>query len=206
MSLPPGTKVQGKRAAYIVQNLICMSERSVTVGCKSEDGRNWRLKFYNGESCVTEAALMALVSNPVKGVILPVDMGVFSGSPFAVFANVQARNAASFPIAQDVLTRKIIPQLAYVMNQYHRKRILLRDMCPEHILYDISKQQIAYCGLNNAARVPKNATITKAKGCGQHHSFVAPEVEKYGYSTCSDYYSLGMTLLCLVRGKIRWHL
>ena len=201
MSLPPGTKVCGERGTYIVKNFICMSTRSTTVLCETANGSAYRLKLYNGEHCVDSALQKKTRAVVTKGVISPIDIGEFGGCPFSVYQNVNGTDTSKYPISLNILVQKIIPQLAYVMNQYHGNRILLRDVSPENVLYRVQEQQIAYCGFNNMAVLPDKATITKANGYGQHPSFIAPEVPKYGYSTCSDYYSLGVTILSMLLGK-----
>ena len=201
VSVPPGTSLQGKKSKYTVINIICLSDRSVTVLCNDEKGAKYRLKLYNGDSSVTDETQKAICSIGMNGVVLPYDVGQYSGFLFSVFQNLNVTSTDQFPISVQLLKDVIIPQISYVMNQYHRNRILLRDICPEHILYDTAKQQIAYCGYGNAALLQGKATVTKEPGYGQHHSFLAPEVENYGYSIASDYFSLGVTLLSLVKGK-----
>lgn len=201
MSLSPGTKVCGERGTYIVKNFICMSTRSTTVLCETANGSAYRLKLYNGQHCVDGALQKKTRAVVTKGVISPIDIGVFAGCPFSVYQNVNGTDTSKYPISLNILVQKIIPQLAYVMNQYHGNRILLRDISPDNVLYRVQEQQIAYCGFNNMAILPDMATITKANGYGQHPSFIAPEVSKFGYSTCSDYYSLGVTILSMLLGK-----
>ncbi|MBS6588292.1 MAG: serine/threonine protein kinase [Coprococcus sp.] len=201
MSLPPGTKVCGERGTYIIKNFICMSSRSTTVLCESSNGSPFRLKLYNGQHCINSDIQKKMKTVATKGVIVPIDSGKFGGCPFFVYQNVDGTDTSKYPISLNVLVQKIIPQLAFVINQYHRNRILLRDISPENVLYRVQEQQIAYCGFNNMVILPAKATITKANGYGQHSSFIAPEVPKYGYSICSDYYSLGVTILSMMLGK-----
>ncbi len=200
ISLPPGTKLKGFRGTYTVQNMICLSERSLTVASVDESGRKWRLKLYNGEAAVTEKAQRMLYSVSTKGILLPYDIGQFSGMPFAVTQEIKEKSLEKNPISANLIAERIIPQMAYVMEQYHKKGILLRDICPEHILYHQQEQTIAYCGFNNMTVLSGKAIATKAAGYGQHFSFIAPEVDKYGYSIYSDYFSLGVTLLTLING------
>ena len=201
MSLPPGTKLTGERGTYIVKNFICMSSRSTTVSCEVSNGTTYRLKLYNGQYSTSKDLLRKAALVMKKGVIAPFDIGEYGGCPFVVSLNVNATDTSKYPISQNVLIHRIIPQMAYVIQRYHQSRILLRDICPEHILYRISEQQIAYCGFNNLAVLPERATITKEQGYGEHPAFIAPEVPQYGYSTRSDYYSLGLTLLCMMLGR-----
>lgn len=201
VSLPPGTVLKSTEHTYTVQQIICLSDRSVTAGCADESGRTWRLKLFNGESSVTEEIQRTLLETTVKGTVLPVDMGEYAGFRFAVSPVVKARSADQFPVSMQLLRERIIPQLAYVVNQYHRRRILLRDICPEHILYRQQEQRIAYCGFQNAVLLPGKATVTKSPGFGQRPGYLAPETESYGYSVCSDYFSMGAAILTMVRGS-----
>ena len=201
ISLPPGTKVTGEKETYEVKKFICMSSRSVTVLCETSKGILCRLKLFNGQHCITNAVQRKTMSVATKGVIQPVDIGEYGGCPFAVYLNADATDTGKYPISQTILTQKIIPQLSYVVNRYHQMRILLRDICPENVLYKVHEQQIAYCGFSNMTVLPDKVTVTRAAGYGQHPSFVAPEVPKYGYSTCSDYYSLGVSFLSMMLGK-----
>lgn len=202
LSLPPGSVLHGQKGSYTVINIVCVSERSVTVSCTDEQGKGkWRLKLYNGASAVSVEVQKILLSNPVKGVVLPCDTGGFSGLRFSVTPEFKAVDAGQFPIPLQVLTDKVIPQMADIIHQYHQNRILLRDICPSHILYRPEDEKMAYCGLNNAAVLKGNASTTKAPGHGQSAGYLAPEIEKYGYSVCSDYFSFGATILSILRGS-----
>ncbi len=200
LSLPPGTVLRGIKHTYTVKNIICLSERSITVLCNSEDGRSWRLKFYNGNTSVTEEIQRKILSIPMQGVVLPIDIGEFSNIRFSVFPMLSITSTDKFPMSLQLLVDKIIPQLAYVLEQYHKQGVLLRDICPEHILYKPAEQQIAYSGFSNPIMLRGRANVSKSPGWGQHFSYLAPEIEQYGYSTCSDYFALGVTLLTLVKG------
>lgn len=201
VSLPPGTKISGEKGAYIVKQFICMSSRSMTVLCESSSGNPCRVKLYNGQHTIHRDLLKKTMAAASKGIVLPLDIDEYEGAPFAVYPIVDGTDTGKHPVPQSFLVQRVIPQLAFVIHQYHQKRILLRDICPEHVLYKVQDQEIAYCGFGNMAVLPDKATITKINGYGQHPSFIAPEVPKYGYSTCSDYYALGVTILSMMLGK-----
>lgn len=200
-SVPPGTVLKGVKGQYKVVNIICISDRSVTLSCTDASNSSWRLKVYNGNSSVTEELQRSLLGARVNGVLCPSDIGDYSGLRFAVFRKIDgATSADKYPVSIQVLTNKVVPQMAQVLEQYHRSRILLRDICPEHMLYMPNEEKISYCGFSNVVALSGKATTTKAPGYGQHFSFIAPEVEQYGYSSCSDYFSMGVTLLSILRG------
>ena len=200
LSLPPATILKGEKDTYVTQQLLSTSERSVTVKCYGSDKRSWRLKLYNGVASITEEIQKKIMNIDVQGVVRPVDIGEYGSRRFWVFEHVNMKKASEYPIDIQVLKDRIIPQLVYIMNQYHKNRILLRDICPSHVLYEPQSKQIRYTGLSNAALLLPGATVTKAKGMGQEICFLAPEIKEYGYSIYSDYYALGMTILTLVKG------
>ena len=82
ISLPPETILKGQKEAYKVDNIICLSERSVTVSCSDRKGRKFRLKLYNGDTSITEEIQSALNKLQMQGVVLPVDIGDYSGMRF----------------------------------------------------------------------------------------------------------------------------
>ena len=119
MSLPPGTKVQGEKGIYIVKKFICMSARSTTVLCETSNGAAYRLKIFNGNHGITNPVQRKAASVVTKGVISPFDIGIYGGCPFAVYQNVNATDTGKYPISITVLTKRIIPQMAYILNMYH---------------------------------------------------------------------------------------
>lgn len=201
VSLPPGTVLHGEAGEYHVVNIVCLSERSVTVSCTGAEGRKLRLKLYNGQSAMTKDVQKLLLERLGPGAVLPCDIGEFAGQRFAVTPELDVVSTDQFPVSLQVLTEKIIPGMARVIHHYHQRRILLRDICPAHILYKTSDESIGYCGFNNAAVLGGKATTTKTPGFGQEACYLAPEVEQYGYSVFSDYFSLGVTILTLLKGS-----
>ena len=201
ISLPQGTVLSGTRGSYTVSSLITLSDRSLTVRADGSDGKTYQLKFYNGKHSIALDVLRKIQTVQTQGAVLPADTGMYSNMPFAVYPQANLPDTGKLTIAQNVLVKRIIPQMAWVINQFHNSGILLRDICPEHILYNVQTQRIAYTGFSNAALLGDKATVTKAPGYGQKDCFIAPEVSQYGYSRFSDYYSLGVTLLSLVKGK-----
>lgn len=201
MSLPAGTVLEGRRHSYTIINTTSVSGQSVTASCRREDGECRRLKLYERGGSLTEEVLQALLTVSVKGTVQPEDMGAYAGLLFSVTPEVRARSMEQMPVSPKVLTERVIPQLAYVISRYHNNHILLRDLSPEHILWLEKEQRIAFCGLQNAALLPGRATVTKVPCFGPQSRYAAPETDRYGYSTCSDYFALGVTILSLVRGR-----
>ena len=164
VSLPPGAVLKGKKHIYTVKNIICLSERTATVLCSSEDGRPWRLKFYNGNTSVTKELQEKIFSVSVSDAVLPVDLGEFSNLRFAVFPNLSVTSTDKAPVSVQLIEKKIIPKMTNLISRYHKQGILLRDICPEHILYSVNTQEIAFCGFSNPTILQGKATLTKAPG------------------------------------------
>ena len=200
MSMIPGSVVEGAVGRYTIENIISMSERSATALCTDGSGVKCRIKLFNGESYLTEEEQKTIMSFPMQGVLLPSDMGQYLGCRFYVFPNMDVTSVDKYPMSINVLVNKFIPQIAYVINQYHNRGIILRDICPEHILYNPDDEEIKYCGFNNLTILKGKATVTKAPSAGQHYSYISPEAPEYGYSRYSDYFSLAVTILSMIKG------
>lgn len=200
ISLPDGTQVQTGSHTYTTGQILSMDERSVTVLCTDENGKKQRLKFFNGTSSVTQELLREIAGVSAPNVIRPSDVLLWSGKPAAVYDHYPVQNAGEVPVPLSVLRDRIIPGLAQILRSFHSKQILLRDICPEHILYR-PDGQFMYTGFGNPARLEGKATVTKEQGFGQEACYIAPEVEQAGYSIYSDYYALGVTILALLKGK-----
>lgn len=200
LSLPRGTKIQGKSHKYIAGDIITSSSRSVTVSCKDESGNSYRLKYYNGTTVITEELLKQISSMNINKTVLPVDSGVFNGLCFAVYKHYPVTSTDKTPISINVLVRVIIPQMVNIIHSFHAKRMLIRDLEPSHILFDNKTNRIAFCGTSNFLRIPEKVTLSKAPGYGEPETFISPEIEKFGYGSASDYFAFGMTLLSIVKG------
>ncbi|MBQ4045061.1 MAG: hypothetical protein II627_01325, partial [Lachnospiraceae bacterium] len=172
----------------------------VTVACTADNGKKLRLKFFNGSSSVTLDLLREIAGMNVPGAITPSDVFLWSGKPAAVYDHYPVQNAGEVPVPLSILRDRIIPGLAQILKSFHNRQILLRDICPEHILYR-PDGQFMYTGFGNPARLEGKATITREPGFGQEACYIAPEAEQAGYSTFSDYYALGVTILALLKGK-----
>lgn len=200
LSLPRGTKIQGKSHKYIVGDIITNSTRSVTVSCKDESGNAYRLKYYNGTTVITEESLKQISSMNINKMVLPIDSGSFNGLCFAVYKHYPVTSTDKTPISIDILVKVIIPQMVNIIHSFHMKRYLIRDLAPSHILIDNKTNNIAFCGTGNFLRMPEKVTLSKAPGYGEPETFLSPEIEKYGYGSASDYFAFGMTLLSIVKG------
>jgi len=200
-SLPPRTELTGKKRKYTVINILSISERSVSVLCKDLQGKQYRLKLFNGKNSIDEQKISKMMSVNTKGVIRLVDTGTYESYPFWICTDCNVKDTMQQTISVQTLISTIVPQISYVMNAYHSNHIVLRDIAPEHILFDASKSMISFIGFSNMAILAGRALNTREPGYGQSYEYVAPEVTREGYSTASDYFSLGITLLNILKGK-----
>ena len=201
ISIPPGTEVKGKKSKYIIENIISISGRTTTVSCKDSQSRKYRLKFFDGENSIGKDSYKFFSEVKTRGLLPLVDYGEFSNNQFYVYNDYNVQSIDQQVISIDLLVRKIIPQISYVISQIHSKKYLLRDISREHVLFDENLKEVMLIGLSNFVKLPGKATATKEFGYGQHYSYIAPEVEQYGYSSTSDYFSLGILLLSIIKGR-----
>lgn len=201
LSLPRGTKITGKRNNYIVGDTISFSSRSITVSCIDEIGNAYRLKYYNGKTAISEDFLNQISSLKIKNTILPIDSGRFNGVCFAVYKHYAIISTDKTTVSIEALIKSIIPGMTDIIHCFHSKRIVIRDLEPSHILIDTKSNNIAFCGIGNMLRIPEKVTLCKEPGYGEPETYLAPEVDKYGYGSGADYFALGMTLLSIVKGN-----
>jgi len=201
MSLPPGTELIGKKSKYIVDHIENIGDRAVLALCTDKQGREYRVKVFDGGTSINGESYHFFEEVKSQGLLPLVDCGDISGRPFFIFNNYNVQSVGQQVISIDLLANRIIPQISYVLNQIHSKRYVVRDISEEHILFDANAKEIMLVGLGNFTKLQGKATTTKEEGFGQHYSYIAPEVEKYGYSFASDYFSLGVTLLSIIRGR-----
>ena len=197
LSLPTGSTLRSGSHIYQVNDILSESPRSLTVSCQNERSQHGRLKFFNGASSVTLDLLEQVARLDRGGILRPVDAGTHSGHLFAVYPRLDVQSADRLVFSPETLSDHLIPQMNEVIHRFHASGLLLRDICPEHIL--CHKQKIAYCGLSNLTALRGGATTTGEPGYGQEEAFLSPETRQGKFSVASDYYALGITLLRLLR-------
>ena len=201
ISLPPGTEIKGIKSEYIVGDIISISDRTTTLLCRDNHNRELRIKIFDGENSIRKDSYEFFFEVRTRGLIQLVDYGEVSGNQFYVFNNYNVQSIDKQAVSIEILVKSIIPQLSYVISQVHSKKYILRDITREHVLFDPNINEIMYAGLSNFIKLSNRATSTKEPGYGQNYSYIAPEVERYGYSMASDFFSLGVLLLNILKGK-----
>ncbi|MGI6500029.1 MAG: protein kinase domain-containing protein [Anaerostipes sp.] len=201
MSFPIGTKIRGMRKYYIVKSFLSISERSVTMMAEDEDGMSWRVKFYNGDTVVTAEMIQEMRTFNLSVLIIPYDWGEEFNVPFVVCIQENVKNLGdSFFAIQEVRDQVIIPMVK-IMKIFHDQGIILRDICSQHIMFSRQDGKMRYIGIGNYTKLVGRANVTKEVGYGENECYMAPEILRYGYSTSSDYYALGVTLLTYIQNK-----
>ena len=118
LSIPPGTVLKGQNGQYKVINILCISDRSVTLSSTDTSGNNWRLKVFSGKSAVTKDIQLRLLSISVSGTMRPHDIGDYSGLKFTVYPEIAGvTSMEQYPVSIQVLRNKVIPQISNMMDQ-----------------------------------------------------------------------------------------
>ncbi|MCR5734731.1 MAG: protein kinase [Lachnospiraceae bacterium] len=201
VSLPSKTMLSGKKSKYEVLKFLSISDRSISVIVKDDRDRKYRLKLYDGDNSVNGDLLEKCLQTGIKGIVRLVDTGSYENRFFTVLENYPYKSLAEQTVSSLTIRSVIIPQILFVMHAFHERKVVLRDIAPEHILFDPDTQTIYYSGFGNLLYLGKKAEYLREPGYGQKGEYIAPEVEKRGYGVASDYFSLGITLLNVLKGK-----
>ncbi len=199
--LKTGSMVQGKKQNYQIGQNLSVTANSASYRCQGEDGRAYRLKLYQKDCPAMGEARKRFLSLPSSpGLARPEDIGEVSGLEFDVYGNCGA-DLSSHNVGIQELVRLVIPQLNYGLYQAHKGGILIRDIRPEHILFDSESRKACFAGYSNLALLAGGATATKAPARGIPALYAPPEYQTMGWSVYSDYYALGIALLLNRKGQ-----
>lgn len=200
ISIPVDTCISGKFHQYTIKAIACMSNRTFTYNCIDETGKAWRLKLYNGMSSVSKEKIVRILQVKPIGTVLPTDIGEYANTLFTVFPLHSVSDFSQTKVSITFLADIFIPQMANILNSFHKNGIIIRDICPEHILFSEKGNKMAFSGVGNTAQLTGKANMTFEPGFSHHKSYIAPEIEKSGYGIASDFFALGVTLLTIVKG------
>ena len=189
--LPRGSVLKSERHVYHTGDVLSVSPRCLTVDCTDERGSRARLKFYDGTTSVNLDLLKRTARLGGSDIIAPIDAGIYMGRLFAAYPRWDAESADRLILSPEILINYIIPQMNAVIRRFHQNGLLLRDICPEHILF--RENVMKYCGFGNLAAL-NGAAFTSEPGYGQKNEFLAPENARNECRAASDYYALGVTL------------
>lgn len=199
MNLRNGQKISSIRNNYTVVRMECYSDRSKTWLVQDEKNILFRLKCYDGMTTMDMQARNRLEKLPMmySGSCV-IDRGEIDGVLFDVSplmaGDLNVRNVPIYAVRHYLL-----PQLSEGLHALHSQGLLLRDLCPEHILVSNDSAHFFFCGFSNMVCLSDCASKTSIPDNGVRQSFRAPECDTAGFSTASDYYSLGMLVYTLYR-------
>ena len=190
--------LQGKQNRYKVIRIAGLSQRSKSYLCEDEQNRKFRVKVYDGRNTMYGDTRKRFLSLPAcQGLLERGDYGMIFRVSLDVFP-LYDKDLMAEQLPSYVIKSELLPALCEGLHCLHSNGLLLRDIRPEHILYGNGK--FVLCGFSDMASLGEYATETAQKEFGADSKFLAPEVYERGFSTASDMYALGMTILALVIG------
>lgn len=200
MDLSVGRSVPGQTDSYKIQELLSFSDRSKNYSCLSSGGQRLRMKLYDGNSTMKGSVRERYGRMPkMEGVISRLDYGEVDGCPFDVFEAWEGDISRKI-ISQSAVKQQIILPLNEALRTMHEMGLLIRDITPQHILFDDYGHACALSAFSNMTVLNRMATATHKRSFGADPRFIAPEVDLEGYSSASDYYALGITFYAIYKG------
>lgn len=200
MDLCVGRSVLGQTGSYMIQELLSFSDRSKNYSCLDSGGQRLRIKLYDG-NCTMKGPVRERYSQlpKMEGVVSRIDYGEVDGYPFDVFEAWEGDISRKI-ISQSAVKKQIIMPLNEALRAMYEMGILVRDITPRHILFDDYGRSCALSAFSNLTLLNRMATATHKRSFGADPRFIAPEVDREGYSSASDYYALGVALYAIYKG------
>lgn len=197
MNLKKNRIISGNLQKYTVIRPECYSERSKTWIVKDTGGRLFRLKCYDGFTTINAQCQDKFEKLPEKCAgLCVVDRGKIEGILFDVFPILED-DLSTRMISMHSIRLYLLPQLIEGLHGLHTQGLLLRDLCPDHILTNKDETKFFLCGFSNVVSLKPPAIKTSIPDYGVDPLYRAPECDLTGFSYASDYYALGVLLYYL---------
>lgn len=140
---------------------------------------------------------LARMNSPVLVPIL--EWGEWGEYRFEVYPLYENGDLNGVTFSEEEIKKKILPSLCEAIELIHRKKILHNDIKPSNIFWNNNKTGVVLGDYGCTAKM----NFDKMKELGFSKEFADPEVliSNGGNRTAeSDYYSLGMTIITLLKG------
>lgn len=209
------TVIRGEKGFnYRIRSDIAKSGESDLYLCENDKKEEFILKLFRGKNIDMNKRSMLvdfLNNTDCPYIIRLVDYGMLEGNCFDVYPYYKdgdlSRNYLS---DEDFLINIVIPQMNTALHELHTHNIIHRDIKPSNIYYDKQKNHIVIGDFGIVSITDNSVGEAVTQSDNKTIGFAAPELfsdrsrggeHKIVVDSLSDYYAMGITLLCLLMGK-----
>ena len=200
-----GMAAYGENGRYTINELFASGGEADIYSCQDEYFNDLVIKIYKTKriDANKRQKVVDLLKRRGSEYIIPlVDMGNINGYCFDVYPWYEKRDLGGYRnFDTDSLIRTIIPNVNKGLKHIHDNGIIHRDIKPGNLLLDSVNKRIVIGDFGIVSLVRGGAKNIVTSTSHRTNGFAAPELYGNVVSTASDYYSFGITLLCLLRGK-----
>ncbi len=158
------------------------------------------MKFFHKGSVPDPAIFSKLGTIPKEFLVHPLvraNLGDRAVYIYRYFKNGDL--SKSMPLSEQVVTNTVVPSVCAALERIHGAGLIHRDIKPENLMWNDEKNGVLLSDFGISSLLEKGASIRRTKGSGTA-GYTAPETLNGYVSAKSDYYSFGVTLLCLLMG------
>ena len=187
-------------SGYKIIDVIAENTGEATLLLAAKDSEKYVMKFFHKGIVPDPAIFSKLGTIPKEFLVHPLvraNLGDRAVYIYRYFKNGDL--SKSMPLSEQVVTNTVVPSVCAALERIHGAGLIHRDIKPENLMWNDEKNGVLLSDFGISSLLEKGASIRRTKGSGTA-GYTAPETLNGYVSAKSDYYSFGVTLLCLLMG------
>ncbi len=201
-SLPRDTMIT-ERYRVLDETATHGGEADVYKCCDLEKDQLVAVKVYRANYHPNESLLQKLLSMRHRNLVELIDFGTWNDRSYEVMKYATGGTLFDHsPFDEKKLTDQVIPQVVEALHFLHEHRIIHKDLKPTNIYFsDGDRRNILVGDYGISSLVGGMQSLHQSAATKRSVEFTAPERFSglFGYEV--DYYSLGITLITLLKGR-----
>lgn len=135
--------------------------------------------------------------------VMPIlDHGEYFNTPFDILPYFEDKDLSQKgPMDVNFIKNIFLPSMNSALNEIHKAGIVHRDIKPENLFYVQSEQKVYIGDFGIASNLTEGSTFKSTEIGRGTVGYLGPEVKNNNVHIKTDYYALGVTIVCLIAGK-----
>lgn len=134
--------------------------------------------------------------------VMPIlDHGEYFNTPFDILPYYPDKDLSQKgPMDINFIKNIFLPSMNSALNEIHAAGIVHRDIKPENLFYIVDEQKVVIGDFGIASNLNTGSNFKSTEIGRGTVGYLAPEVKNNNVHIKTDYYALGVTIVCLVEG------